>query len=144
MSNPPSSKDDIRDGIITSIIGIFVLEMGIYSYCQDSYLFSFYFFMDFIGTFSMLLDISWITDNFDNSNTRSASYLRAIRAARLGARVGRLLRFMKFLKYLRYLPCFQKKAEKKSPLYPSFEESWMIYRKLLSGPWRFSPSRWSS
>lgn len=107
MAGLPDSTNDILNGIIVSLMGLFCLEMTIYSYCQSDYFLSFFFYLDIIGTASMILDITWITDSFTSTKINSGSYLRAVRAARLGARYGRLMRFFKFLKYLRYLPCFK-------------------------------------
>jgi len=113
MGNPDNSSDIIKDVILIFVMTIFTLEMIVYSYCQDTYPFSFYFFLDFIGTFSMILDITLISENFgsSSSDSRNASYLRAVRAAKLGARYARLMRFMKLFKYIRYLPCFKQKTD---------------------------------
>lgn len=113
MANPPDSANDGKDTIVVIVMAIFIFETATYSYCQDGYLFGFYFWMDIVGTLSMILDINWIIDKFSGqgSETQSGSYLRAVRAAKLGARYGRLMRFFKFLKYLRYLPCFKEGEE---------------------------------
>ena len=112
MANAPGKSDDGKDIVEVIVMAIFIVETTVYSFCQTGYLFGFYFWMDIIGTLSMLLDINWITDTFDqNDGEGSASYLRAVRAAKLGARYGRLMRFFKFLKFLRYLPCFKRQEE---------------------------------
>ena len=113
LGNPDNSSDIIKDIILVIVMTIFMLEMIVYSYCQDTYPFSFYFFLDFIGTFSMILDITFISENFgsSSSDSRNASFLRAVRAAKLGARYARLMRFMKLFKYIRYLPCLKQTTD---------------------------------
>lgn len=108
MENPPNSADVGKDVILTTVLVLFLIETTMYSMCQEAYFLGFYFWMDVIGTLSIILDLSYVTDLFDTrQGKRTGSYLRAVRAAKLGARYGRLMRFFKFMKYLRHLPCFQ-------------------------------------
>lgn len=78
------------------------------------YLFTFFFFMDIIGTFSMIWDISFFFGadakepkivNNDNSGGTPANLmvLRAARAAKLAARAGRISRLLRFLRFLPFL-----------------------------------------
>ena len=107
MENPPNSADVGKDVILTTVLVLFLIETTMYSVCQEAYFLGFYFWMDVIGTLSIILDLSYVTDLFDTrQGKRTGSYLRAVRAAKLGARYGRLMRFFKFMKYLRHLPCF--------------------------------------
>lgn len=108
MEDPPNSADVGKDVILTIVLVLFLIETTMYSMCQEFYFLGFYFWMDIIGTFSIILDLSYVTDAFDTrQGKRTGSYLRAVRAAKLGARYGRLMRFFKFMKYLRHLPCFK-------------------------------------
>ena len=107
MENPPDSADVVKDTILTTVLVLFLIETTMYSLCQEAYFLGFYFWMDVVGTLSIILDLSYVTDAFDaRQGKRTGSYLRAVRAAKLGARYGRLMRFFKFMKYLRHLPCF--------------------------------------
>jgi hypothetical protein len=66
----------------------------------ESYIGSFFFWMDLIGAASVPLDLSIINDNLPR-NIDNAVVMRAARMAKLGARAGR---FTKLVKLLRFLP----------------------------------------
>jgi hypothetical protein len=113
LANAHTTDDDVLYTILCIIFGIFVLETTVLSYCQDGYLLGFFFWMDTLGTLSIILDIGWIADTFMPSSgaTSKGSLLRAARAAKLGARYGRLMRLTKFLKFFKFLPCFNSGAD---------------------------------
>lgn len=112
LANAHSEDDPVLFIILIIIFAIFCLETAILSYCSDGYPLSFFFWMDTLGTLSIILDIGWIADTFmpTNGTTSKGSLLRAARAAKLGARYGRLMRLTKFLKFFKFLPCFKQDA----------------------------------
>lgn len=110
IANPANSADVVHDSILSSIMGIFIFETILCSYCQRGYLFGFYFYLDIVGTASLILDIGWISNNFSTCFSIGQSFSSMVHA-KLGVRYGRLLRFVKFPKYLRYLACFKDKDE---------------------------------
>jgi hypothetical protein len=67
--------------------------------------------MDALGTLSILLDITWISQYFAQGSANQAQILRATRAAKLGARYGRLMRILKLMRFVQFLPCFAKGEE---------------------------------
>lgn len=109
LANAHQNHDDILFSILTAILVLFCCETTILSYCQDDYFLGFFFWMDTIGTVSIILDIGWIADTFMPSSgiTTKGSLLRAARAAKLGARYGRIMRLMKMMRFLKFLPCFK-------------------------------------
>lgn len=111
LGNAPDSSNDVLYGLLSVIFGIFVIETSILSLVQDGYLNSFFFYMDILGTISIILDIGWIADAFlpQGGIKQKGSILRATRAAKLGARYGRLMRLLKLMRFFRYLPCFASK-----------------------------------
>merc|ERR1719456_1562442 len=76
-----------------------------------TYLLSFFFLMDIIGTISMIFDISWMLGPDvtkqqlygDAQNKNNLMLLRASRTARVGARAGRLSRVLRVLRFLPFL-----------------------------------------
>jgi hypothetical protein len=100
LGNAPDSTNDILYGILLAIFVIFCLEIAALCTLQVGYFCSFFFWMDVIGTLSIILDIGWIADAFLPSGALSGqgSVIRATRAAKLGARYGRLLRIMRMMK----------------------------------------------
>lgn len=118
LGNAPSSSDPVLYIILIIIFVIFLLESTIMSIVNPDYFLSFFFWMDVIGTLSIILDIGWIADEFlpnDSNLSQKGSLLRAARAAKLGARYGRLMRLLKFVKFFRFLPCFRKNGEEEEP-----------------------------
>lgn len=113
LGNAPDSTNDGLYGTLTAVFCIFVIEMAILCVVQVDYFPGFFFWMDFVGTLSIILDIGWIANLFipNGAVSGSGSVLRATRAAKLGARYGRLLRLMKLMKFTRFLPCFRLSAD---------------------------------
>ena len=114
LSNASSDSDEILFSILMVVFVLFIFETVILSLVQDDYFLGFFFWMDTLGTLSIILDIGWIADAFmpeDSSATQKGSLLRAARAAKLGARYGRLMRLMKVMRFLKFLPCFASDEE---------------------------------
>ena len=96
--------DKIKDSLLTACLIYFFLELCMQSVADPAYRFGFFFFMDIIGTLSLILDISWILDSFGvnlSDGKADGSVLRAARTARVGARAGRLTRAVRIIKLLR-------------------------------------------
>lgn len=107
------------DVILTFSFAVFCIELLGLSVTDGNYFLSFFFFMDIIGTGTMVLDISFMFGADVTKPTRVSLaagtgqlvVARAARAAKIGARASRLSRV---LKLLRYLPMMQGKEEDKS------------------------------
>lgn len=109
----PTNKE--LDVLLTVVLGIFVLEFIGQNLCEAKYPFSFFFWMDIIGTVSMAFDISYMLGpdvtipkrlvGIKSGKKKSANVMivRAARAARLGARAGRLSRVMKLLRFMPFM-----------------------------------------
>jgi len=89
--------------------GFFVCEFVLNAFSDRAYPLSFFFYMDLIGTFSMVFDISYMFGpdamSIERLHTSSSSgggviVMRAARAARIGARAGRLSRVAKIVRFL--------------------------------------------
>lgn len=114
LANAADQTDDVKDGILLWIFVTFILESVLLSFVLPGYFLSFFFWMDVVGTLSIVLDISWISNTFmpESSNQhQKGSILRAARAAKLGARYGRLMRLLKFVKFFKMFPCFKSGAD---------------------------------
>jgi hypothetical protein len=109
LSNASSEDDVVLYSILIVVFVLFIFETVILSLVQDDYFLGFFFWMDTLGTISIILDIGWIANEFmpaDSNATQKGSLLRAARAAKLGARYGRLMRLMKLMRFFKFLPCF--------------------------------------
>ncbi|KAJ1434174.1 hypothetical protein B484DRAFT_446819 [Ochromonadaceae sp. CCMP2298] len=113
LGNAPDSANAILYSILSVVFAIFAFETVALSVVQEGYFNSFFFWMDVIGTISILLDIGWVADTFipTGAVTSTGNVLRATRAAKLGARYGRLMRLMRLMKLTHYLPCFASAGE---------------------------------
>lgn len=114
LGNTNENSDEALYSILVAILIIFSFETVTLSLCQDDYFNSFFFWMDTIGTISIILDIGWIANEFmpkSANASQKGSLLRAARAAKLGARYGRIMRLLKLMKFFRFLPCFNKEEE---------------------------------
>jgi hypothetical protein len=113
LGNARDDESDGRDGTLLFVFIVFCVESIILTFVQPGYFMGFFMWMDVLGTFSIVLDISWIADSFlpqNGGNVKAqGSVLRATRAAKLGARYGRLMRILKLMKFIDYLPCLKKK-----------------------------------
>mmetsp|Transcript_62890 Transcript_62890/g.183914 ORF Transcript_62890/g.183914 Transcript_62890/m.183914 type:complete len:933 (+) Transcript_62890:158-2956(+) len=98
------------DAILSSAFFLFTMELLLHCAADPSYPFSFFFFMDLLGTLSMGFDISWalgpdatMPERYTERNQNNDAQfmlLRAARASRLVARAGRLSRVVKVLRFL--------------------------------------------
>eukprot|EP00928_Gymnodinium_smaydae_P010946 TRINITY_DN14117_c0_g1_i1.p1 TRINITY_DN14117_c0_g1~~TRINITY_DN14117_c0_g1_i1.p1 ORF type:complete len:1017 (-),score=251.02 TRINITY_DN14117_c0_g1_i1:41-3091(-) len=98
----PSNSD--LDVILTVVMLLFVVELTVQSIgLSRTYLGSFFFWMDLLGTASVLLDVSYLPlmQSSQGKSGSSIVILRAARVAKLAARAGR---FSKIVKLLRFLP----------------------------------------
>ncbi|CAK0818071.1 unnamed protein product, partial [Prorocentrum cordatum] len=99
------------DIILTVVFFLFSLEFVCLSLTDITYLFRFFFWMDIVGTLSLVFDLSYMlgqdatepTRVNASSNSENTIVLRAARAARLGARAGRLTRVSRLLRYVPFL-----------------------------------------
>lgn len=103
-------NDDL-DICLTIVLCFFIVELIVQSIgLTRTYWGSFFFYMDLIGAFSLLLDLTYFTRaiNLDLAGNgggkevgNNVVIMRAARMAKLGARAGR---FTKLVKLLRFLP----------------------------------------
>lgn len=117
LGNASDDSDNALYGILTFVFICFCLESIVLSVVQPNYFLSFFFWMDIVGTISIILDIGWISESFlKTGSSNQGSILRATRAAKLGARYGRLMRILKLIKFMKFLPCFkEEEIEKPEP-----------------------------
>jgi len=99
------------DVVLTLVLLVFLSEFLGLALTESTYPGGFFFWMDLIGTLSMLFDISYLLGADATSPERvseasaneNVALARAARTARLGARAGRLTRVLKVLRFLPFL-----------------------------------------
>jgi hypothetical protein len=100
-----------QDIILTVVFAIFLGEFFGLLLTDASYLLGFFFFMDLLGTASMIFDISFLLGTSaseperrsPDSGQENIIVVRAARATKLGARAGRLSRVLKLLRFMPFL-----------------------------------------
>jgi HD-GYP domain-containing protein (c-di-GMP phosphodiesterase class II) len=100
-----------QDVILTVVFAIFLGEFFGLLLTDASYLLGFFFFMDLLGTASMIFDISYLLGTSaseperrsPDSGQENIIVVRAARATKLGARAGRLSRVLKLLRFMPFL-----------------------------------------
>ena len=87
---------------VTSAFALFLFfaEFGLKTYAEQGYVWSFFFWLDFVAAVSLVPDVPWIVDPIKNYfglgvGGSALSLARAGRAACAGARAGRIARVFK-------------------------------------------------
>mmetsp|Transcript_16408 Transcript_16408/g.33785 ORF Transcript_16408/g.33785 Transcript_16408/m.33785 type:complete len:302 (-) Transcript_16408:2021-2926(-) len=106
MANGKEEHDVAVDSVMMFIFISFVIECFVLIVTKDHYFNGFFFYMDVIGTLSMILDISWMAKGLGlHSASSDAQLLRAARSAKIGAKSSRLAKLTKLFKLMEQ--CFQ-------------------------------------
>ena len=118
-----SYGDDVTEAmniILMLVFASFGAEMVLNFFIRDDYS-KLEMAMNFIATFSILLDITWITEIWESNEGGGGSYERASRAARVGTRAGRIGRIVRVVRLVRvikmfalFFRCFRKDEEEDS------------------------------
>ena len=74
----------------------------------------FYFWLDFISTLTLLLDVGWINDavfgtgdSQTNVALSGAGIARAARASKIGSRAGRIVRILRLIRLIRIVKLYK-------------------------------------
>jgi len=110
--------------VVMFCLGVFSLEIVLSCLGKEDYFGGFFFVLDVVSTASLLLDISWISDELleDSGKEGDASSARAGRTARIGAKAGRVVRVIRLVRILKLYKgildarAAQKHEAKKHPL----------------------------
>lgn len=94
------SADNVFYSFATICLVLFSVEFLASCFSKPDYLFSFYFMLDLIATFSVLPDIGWAWDKIIGSNTSSTA-IKASKATRVGSKAGRIVRVVRAVRLFR-------------------------------------------
>lgn len=98
---PTHPGNAILDAFMSAVTLFFLVELlATLAVERKAYFWSFFFWMDFAGTFSMIFEITFLLPNLRSGNSdsdKSTVFLRTARAAKVGTRVGRLVKIVKCL-----------------------------------------------
>ena len=108
VMNPQNDLDILLNVVLLFFLVVFTAEVLLTSYAREEYFKSLFFYMDIIGTISIIIDLTWVAAIFTTTDGVNPGTLRAARVAKLGAKAGRLAKLTKMFKFL----SFGKKDEK--------------------------------
>mmetsp|Transcript_32529 Transcript_32529/g.62490 ORF Transcript_32529/g.62490 Transcript_32529/m.62490 type:complete len:1018 (+) Transcript_32529:392-3445(+) len=99
QSASPETMDAL-DGVLLLIFVVFILEWIMNCVSREGYFMGFFFWMDMIGTLSIVADISWMAEGIGLDTTNNSAQ-KASRAARVGGKAGRLTRVLRVVRLVK-------------------------------------------
>ncbi|GMH80217.1 hypothetical protein TL16_g08452 [Triparma laevis f. inornata] len=128
VSNGHEDSDWGIDLLMFIIFISFIAECIALVMTKDDYYNGFFFYMDIVGTLSMILDISWMSKGLGFQTSGDAQLLRAARSAKIGAKSSRLAKLTKLFKLMEQ--CF---VNNKSEMDPTKVPPAKAVARALSG-----------
>jgi len=93
---------------------VFLFEVVISSLGKADYFLGFFFVLDVVSTFSLILDLTWVSEALLGDGDGDVSSLRSGRTARIGAKAGRVVRVIRLVRIIKLWKAIQDaKMEKK-------------------------------
>ncbi|DBA04380.1 TPA: hypothetical protein N0F65_002142 [Lagenidium giganteum] len=114
VSSTYMSADNAFFALATICLVLFAFEFFLSCYAKPGYLFSFYFALDAIATFSVLPDIGWIWSQIVGTGT-SKSALKASKATKAGSKAGRIVRVVRAVRLFRVVKILKWKHRDTEP-----------------------------
>lgn len=101
---PDDPGNAVLDAIMLCVTAAFMFDLILLSRAEKNYVGSFFFWMDILGTASMVFEISFLLSPAGKMNTPDTSVdtkvMRTARTAKLGARSARLVKLLKCLSFI--------------------------------------------
>ncbi|GLI65984.1 hypothetical protein VaNZ11_009671, partial [Volvox africanus] len=109
----------VVSALLLAVFVIFSLDLLLSSIFVDKYILSFFFWVDLIGTASLILDIQWLVAGMLSSEDSNALQItRAGRSARIGSQMGRVTRVLRLLRALKLLKVLQLRKRSRQGMDP--------------------------
>ena len=118
-----ASDDDQKalEWTLVVVLLIFLTEFVLNCLSRADYILSFFFFMDVLGTLSIVADIPMIMAFF-GFDLEQGTVLRASRAARVGSRAGRMTKLVRLLRVVRVVRLYKILQQRQSKAQEKKEE----------------------
>jgi hypothetical protein len=101
----PKVADDAFFTITVICFLLFLFEIVLSSIVVPKYWLSFFFWLDMMATFSMIFDIGWIMDSFNNAS--QANSLGSVAQSSRAARVTRIVRLVRLIRLVRIVKLYK-------------------------------------
>jgi hypothetical protein len=127
MASTDKAADWIFDIMIYVSFGVFAFDIIVNIFAKKEYLFGFFFWLDFVSTVSLLMDLTTVAQLMAGTGKKNdfltisccfcsgASFgrvARAGRAGRAGAKAGRVVRMIRVLRLFRLFKLYKKMSKK--------------------------------
>ncbi|KAK3241277.1 hypothetical protein CYMTET_48938 [Cymbomonas tetramitiformis] len=96
-----NSADVMVSSVLVVVLVFFTCDMFLQCIARKDYNNSFFFYMDLLGTFSLVTEIMWISEAIGLDELEEGTLLRASRTSRVGARAARMTKLVRLLRVLR-------------------------------------------
>lgn len=96
-----NDADVMVSSILVVVLVFFTGDMFLQCIARKDYIYSFFFYMDLLGTFSLVTEIMWISEAIGLDELEEGTLLRASRTSRVGARAARMTKLVRLLRVLR-------------------------------------------
>lgn len=113
MAYTAKTFDTSADTLTTLCLIFFLMEMIMVSIVDESYFLSFYFWLDFVSTVSLITDISYLWwglvgdgDVTTNNALQLSTAAKASQSGRAGARAMRITRIVRFIRLSRVVKLY--------------------------------------
>lgn len=91
----------------------FTVEIILASIGKPDYFLGFFFGLDLVATCSIVLDLTWISDEMTKAQETNGNEARSGRTARLGATVGRVVRVLRLMRIVKLYRAYFEKVTRK-------------------------------
>jgi class 3 adenylate cyclase len=95
--------DEWVNAVLFVCFMFFCVEMTLLSIAEKGYFNSFFFWLDFLGSVSLIFDIPWLVKVVVPEELGILPLLRGAKAARAGARATRLVRLVRLIRLVRFI-----------------------------------------
>eukprot|EP00948_MAST-09A_sp_MAST-9A-sp1_P002685 g2685.t1 len=106
LASVPNEQDNVMNAILLLSTFIFIVEISICSWVIPGYLFGFFFWMDVLGTASVVIDLTWVSNFMFEETSQDYTLLRTAKTTRLGARAGKLTRLTRIVRVVKVMRFF--------------------------------------
>ena len=108
------AADPVFYALSAAALVLFTLEIILNIITKDDYLWKFYFWLDILGTLSLIPDIGWIWELITGDSGTSSGAQQATRASRAGARAGRVVRIVRLIRLIRIVKLFKHAEDRRN------------------------------
>lgn len=106
------SSDVVFFSLASTCMFFFTFELIMLFFTKKNYKWSFYFWLDFVATLSLIPDIGWIWEliigvSINSNRAQAKSFQNAAKASRIGTRTSRIIRIIRLIRLIRIVKLYK-------------------------------------